>query len=81
MFRLAWKLYTTKNRYIYLMFIVFNIAMMYNITFWWWKYAWTIIMVIMMCKMEYELYDDTKKNQVVEGNTCFSFDKQYSGTK
>lgn len=57
MLRLAWRLYREQNKYIYLMFTVFNIAIMYNITFWWWKYPWTIIIIVMMCKMEHELYD------------------------
>lgn len=58
--KMGWKLYKKKNEYIYIMFIIFNIILMYNITFWWWKYAWTLVTVIMMCKMEHLLYDKIK---------------------
>ena len=80
MFRLAWRLYKTQNKYIYLMFIIFNIALMYNITFWWWKYPWTIIMIIMMCKMEHELFDNIKRTRV-DGNNRYGFDKYFTDSK
>ena len=70
MLRLAWMLYKVQNKYIGLVFSIFNIAIIYNIAFWWWKSPWTIIMIIMMCKMEYELYDSktpikSKKNHLL----------------
>lgn len=61
MFRMAWELYRKRNQYIYLLFVIFNIGLMYNIVFWWWKYAWTLIMVIMMCKMEYYMYENQEE--------------------
>ena len=70
MLRLAWMLYKVQNKYIGLVFSIFNIAIIYNIAFWWWKSPWTIIMIIMMCKMEHELYDSktpikSKKNHLL----------------
>lgn len=62
MLRMAWRLYKEQNEYIYLMFVIFNIALMYNIAWWWWQYHWTFITVIMMCKMEHYLYDPNKKS-------------------
>ena len=60
MLRMAWRSYKKHDVYIYMMLVIFHVAMMYNITFWWSRHAWTFVIVLMMCKMEHYLYD-TKK--------------------
>lgn len=60
MFLIAIHLYTRNGRYLYLLFLLFQIILMYNITFWWWKASWTFVTVLFMCMMEHELYDGSE---------------------
>ncbi len=55
--RCAWECYKKLGIYLYLMIVVFNILLLYNITFWWHKASWTLLMVVLMCDMEHKLFD------------------------
>lgn len=57
MFRCAWKCFKKFGDYIYILFMIFNTMLLYNITFWWHKPSWTFMMVIIMSIMEHKLYD------------------------
>ncbi len=57
MLRMAWRLYREQGEYTYIMYIVFNIVLSYNIVFWWIRPAWTAVTILLMCQMEHMLYD------------------------
>lgn len=57
MLRMAQRLYKEQGEYIYIMYIVFTIALSYNIVFWWTRASWTAVTILLMCQMEHKLYD------------------------
>lgn len=49
----------------YLMFILFNVFLSYNILFWWWKGSWTLILILITVSLEVT-YAKLKNKEKIE---------------
>ncbi|SFF09143.1 hypothetical protein [Trichococcus pasteurii] len=58
---MSWRIYRVGGNILPLMFLIFNMILAYNITFWWWKLEWIFVLVIYLSYLEHQNY----KNKVI----------------